>query len=104
MFPNAVMKNRKTWRDILSAMIAVREAHGWKEPGPNGDSSVRIRTATASVRRVEVAKQKKQAVKAKQPLKKRSTHMAKATKKAAPKKAVKKAAPKAAKKAAAKKK
>jgi sugar phosphate isomerase/epimerase len=31
MFPNAVMTDPKTWTDILSAMIAVRDAHGWKE-------------------------------------------------------------------------
>lgn len=31
MFPNAVMANPKTWTDILSAMLKVRERHGWKE-------------------------------------------------------------------------
>lgn len=31
MFPNAVLMNPKTWNDILRAMIAVRDAHGWKE-------------------------------------------------------------------------
>jgi sugar phosphate isomerase/epimerase len=31
MFPNAVMKSPKTWNDILRAMIAVRDEHGWKE-------------------------------------------------------------------------
>lgn len=30
MFPNAVMMNPKTWNDILAAMIAVRDAHGWQ--------------------------------------------------------------------------
>lgn len=29
MFPNSVMGERQTWNDILSVMIAVREAHGW---------------------------------------------------------------------------
>jgi sugar phosphate isomerase/epimerase len=29
MFPNAVMLDPQTWKDVLSAMIAVREAHGW---------------------------------------------------------------------------
>ncbi len=29
MFPNSVMMDPKTWRDILGAMIAVRAAHGW---------------------------------------------------------------------------
>jgi hypothetical protein len=30
MFPNAVMMKPETWNDILGAMIAVRDAHGWK--------------------------------------------------------------------------
>jgi sugar phosphate isomerase/epimerase len=29
MFPNAVMRDTKTWNDILGAMIQVRDAHGW---------------------------------------------------------------------------
>ena len=29
MFPNSVMMDPKTWRDILATMIAVRDAHGW---------------------------------------------------------------------------
>jgi len=29
MFPNAVMSDPKTWRDILAAMIEVRKQHGW---------------------------------------------------------------------------
>ena len=29
MFPNAVMTDPKTWNDVLSTMIAVRDAHGW---------------------------------------------------------------------------
>ena len=31
MFPNATMMKPQTWNDILAAMIAVRDAHGWKE-------------------------------------------------------------------------
>ena len=31
MFPNEVMMKRETWNSILSRMIAVRDAHGWKE-------------------------------------------------------------------------
>jgi len=31
MFSNAVMTDPKTWDDILTAMIAVRDAHGWQE-------------------------------------------------------------------------
>ena len=31
MFPNAVMERQETWNDILGAMVAVREAHGWSD-------------------------------------------------------------------------
>src|SRR5262245_20414991 len=31
MFPNAVMMKPETWNDILSRMIAVRDAHGWNQ-------------------------------------------------------------------------
>jgi sugar phosphate isomerase/epimerase len=30
MFPNAVMTEQKTWNDILSVMVKVRDAHGWE--------------------------------------------------------------------------
>lgn len=29
MFPNSVMEREQTWNDILGAMIAVRDKHGW---------------------------------------------------------------------------
>jgi hypothetical protein len=29
MFPNSTMLDQQTWNDVLGAMIAVREAHGW---------------------------------------------------------------------------
>ncbi|MEX2397962.1 MAG: hypothetical protein WD491_13075, partial [Balneolales bacterium] len=31
MFPNEVMTKPKIWNDILSAMVKVRESHGWYE-------------------------------------------------------------------------
>ena len=31
MFPNEVMHKPGTWNSILSAMIDVRNAHGWQE-------------------------------------------------------------------------
>jgi sugar phosphate isomerase/epimerase len=31
MFPNSVLTTQQTWNDILSAMIAVRAAHGWDD-------------------------------------------------------------------------
>jgi sugar phosphate isomerase/epimerase len=35
MFPNSVMGEIGTWNDILSSMIAVRDAHGWNESDGN---------------------------------------------------------------------
>jgi len=34
MFPNEVLMKSQTWNDILGAMVAVREAHGWSEEEP----------------------------------------------------------------------
>ena len=31
MFPNDTMMKPQTWRDILKAMVDVRDAHGWNE-------------------------------------------------------------------------
>ena len=31
MFPNDVMMMPETWNKILASMIAVRDAHGWRE-------------------------------------------------------------------------
>ncbi|MEM9106778.1 MAG: TIM barrel protein [Pseudomonadota bacterium] len=31
MFPNEELMKQQTWNDILAAMIAVRDAHGWSE-------------------------------------------------------------------------
>jgi hypothetical protein len=31
MFPNEVMLQQDTWNNILSTMVKVRQAHGWKE-------------------------------------------------------------------------
>lgn len=33
MFPNSVMMEQQTWNNILAAMLAVRDAHGWSENG-----------------------------------------------------------------------
>jgi hypothetical protein len=31
MFPNQVMMDPRTWNDVLRAMVAVRDAHGWSQ-------------------------------------------------------------------------
>jgi hypothetical protein len=35
MFSNETTLNPQTWRDILSTMIAVRNAHGWNDERRN---------------------------------------------------------------------
>ncbi len=52
MFPNSVMMQQQTWNDILAAMIAVRDAHGWRE------------TSSASAREGTVAEVFSKAVRA----------------------------------------
>ena len=31
MFPNEVMMKPDLWNDVLAAMLAVQDAHGWDE-------------------------------------------------------------------------
>jgi sugar phosphate isomerase/epimerase len=56
MFPNAVMNEVRTWNSILSAMIAVRDAHGWTEgveqsSTPKAEAIVEITTKIAAPKR-----------------------------------------------------
>jgi sugar phosphate isomerase/epimerase len=45
MFPNAVMTQPGTWNDILAAMIAVRDEHGWTEaPASVPEAVVQVET------------------------------------------------------------
>src|SRR5207244_1530763 len=39
MFANEVMMKPDTWNDILAAMIAVRDAHGWREDDQAGKAA-----------------------------------------------------------------
>jgi sugar phosphate isomerase/epimerase len=49
MFPNSVMAESHTWNSILSAMIAVRDAHGWVEgEAPLAPPVVETLVATAA--------------------------------------------------------
>ena len=50
MFPNAVMMKPETWNDILSTMIAVRDAHGWREE-EDLEEETAIQTITTRTRR-----------------------------------------------------
>jgi sugar phosphate isomerase/epimerase len=40
MFPNQVMMQPGTWREILATMIAVRDAHGWDETAMSCEKTV----------------------------------------------------------------
>ena len=51
MFSNAVMAKQETWNDILRAMIAVRDAHGWREeavPVAQAKAPVVVKTKKAA--------------------------------------------------------
>jgi sugar phosphate isomerase/epimerase len=73
MFPNAVMMQPETWNDILRVMIAVRDAHGWREEAtPTAQAGAAsapvevVRAAKASVRKA-VRKPAKRAAKKVEP-------------------------------------
>jgi len=53
MFPNATMMQQETWNDILRAMIAVRDAHGWhEEAGPQAKAT----PPAVAIKRTKAAK------------------------------------------------
>src|SRR6266850_926124 len=90
MFPNAVMMKQETWNDILGAMIAVRDAHGWREE----------KETVTREEEISVPEQIKVSAKAPKPVARKA---AKATPKKAKRPAAKKAAKKPAKKSVSKK-
>jgi hypothetical protein len=60
MFPNAVMMKQETWNDILRAMIAVRDAHGWREEEAKPAAAAPAPTASGAVsKRAKPAVKKK---------------------------------------------
>jgi sugar phosphate isomerase/epimerase len=70
MFPNAVMMQQQTWNNILSAMIAVRDAHGWSENGaagkpPKKAEVIIVRKARPAAKRKVAKKPSKKAGKVK---------------------------------------
>jgi sugar phosphate isomerase/epimerase len=67
MFPNAVMMKQETWNDILAAMIAVRDAHGWRDD--DDDEEDEKATPEASKGAKKKVTPKKAAKKAKKPAK-----------------------------------
>jgi hypothetical protein len=98
MFPNAVMMKPETWNDILRVMIAVRDAHGWREePAPAPEAAVpsaklATRQAAKTSRRKPAKRVVRKPVKkaVKKPVRKAMARQAtaKATGKAKPRKAI----------------
>ena len=94
MFPNAVMMEQETWNGILRAMIAVRDAHGWRE---EAKPAARAAAPSVAIKARKAAKpSRKQAAKvpARKPAKAKAKPV-KAKAKARKAKPVRKAAPKA---------
>jgi hypothetical protein len=56
MFPNAVMMKQDTWNDILRTMIAVRDAHGWREESPATPGAKAAPARVAPVKRKPAGK------------------------------------------------
>jgi hypothetical protein len=110
MFPNTVMMKQDTWNDILRAMIAVRDAHGWREEAAPAPAKKPVEVKTKKAARPTPRKATRPAPKkvAKKPVKKAAAKRisrkpvpkAKSRKAKAPKKAASKAKKRSAKKAA----
>jgi len=69
MFPNAVMMQPATWNSVLKAMLAVRDAHGWREEA-NGaavpkKAAVAILTSKSKQKPAKPAKKAKPSMKTK---------------------------------------
>ena len=58
MFPNQVMMKQATWNNILAAMIAVRDAHGWHEVEAKPAQPAEKRAALAGKKPAKPAAQK----------------------------------------------
>jgi hypothetical protein len=84
MFPNVVMMKQETWNGILRSMIAVRDAHGWRE---EAKPAARKEAPVAAVKTKKAVKKK-----AAKPARKKAARPAS---RKPIKRAVKKAAPKA---------
>jgi sugar phosphate isomerase/epimerase len=99
MFPNAVMMQQQTWNKILSTMIAVRDAHGWREDDEEEvEEAYAVEIAAPAKPRKAVAKRAPKAARkpAKKPAKKAVKTAGKAKK--APKRPAKRKSVKVARK------
>jgi hypothetical protein len=95
MFPNEVMMKPETWNDILRTMIAVRDAHGWREeekpaavePAPVVEVTPKETAAPASRKPAKPARRKAAPKPARKPIRKPAAQpIRKAAAKAKPRK------------------
>jgi hypothetical protein len=63
MFSNETMMQQQTWNDILSAMIAVRDAHGWSDNGTPIEELEKLTVQVRAPRKRVARKLKKPAAK-----------------------------------------
>jgi hypothetical protein len=97
MFPNAAMMKQETWNDILGAMLAVRDAHGWREEAKPATQTAAPPTALKTRKAAKLARKKLAKAVSRKPVKramKKAATKAK-SKSARAKAAVKAKAPKA---------
>jgi hypothetical protein len=102
MFPNAVMAEPSTWNDILAAMIAVRDEHGWSDaeaqPAEPVETEVELETLVAEELTEPAPKPPATPITPRRPAAKRAktpktTKPAKRSKRSSPKRAKAKAKP-----------
>jgi len=99
MFANDVMLKQQTWNDILAAMIAVRNAHGWSEGAPAVQpAAAAVRVSSKPARKANPVAAKRNRTPAPKPAARKAVKPTpKPAKKTAPKKASKLAGKKPAK-------
>ena len=88
MFPNAVMMKQETWNDILRAMIAVRDAHGWREEAKPAAQAAAPSAAVKTRKAAKPARRKAAKAVSRKPVKKavkKATAKAKSKPRARPK-------------------
>jgi sugar phosphate isomerase/epimerase len=81
MFPNEVMMKQETWNNILAAMIAVRDAHGWREEAKPAKPAEKVAVVRKKVAKPAAKKAAKPKKRVKKPTKKAKVRAMKVTRK-----------------------
>jgi hypothetical protein len=81
MFPNEVMMKQETWNNILAAMIAVRDAHGWREEAKPPKPAEKVAVVRKKVAKPAAKKAAKPKKRVKKPTKKAKVRAMKVTRK-----------------------